>query len=191
MAFVRAPLPPIPAICEELSEEVNMEFSINTMDYTGLELSLNNKVGGQGMFVHFQMANTWKTGRTGLVVKGIKANSDFRGGMAPNKYLDDQKRKGEGKKDFSNFMKDSRGKSVSTYSFKHTLVEGDNGQTFMRMTYNGPAMEMLQTLEIPHPITIPAHISRQFVSKGIIQFQPGVVALDSKIKGFYIPVVIR
>ncbi|WP_143473736.1 hypothetical protein [Flavilitoribacter nigricans] len=38
---------------------------------------------------------------------------------------------------------------------------------------------------------IPAKVPKQFTSKDIIQFQPGTVAFDSKIKGFYIPVVIR
>ena len=52
-------------------------------------------------------------------------------------------------------------------------------------------MEMIQTLEIPRPVTLPAHISKQFIDKGIIQFQPGTVAFDGKIKGFYIPVTIR
>ena len=52
-------------------------------------------------------------------------------------------------------------------------------------------MEMLQTLEIAHPITLPAHISHQFTEDGIIQFEPGTVTMDKKINGFYIPVTIR
>jgi hypothetical protein len=191
MAFVREPLPPIPAICAELSEETELVFSIHTMDYTGVELSLNNKKEGKGMFVHFQMAKTWKTGRTGLVVKNMNASSSLKGGMKPDKYLEDPKRKEKGEKDFSNFMKDKRGKAISTYTFKHTLVEAEDGKTYMRMAYAGAAMEMLQTLEIPHVIPVPAHISKQFVPKGIIQFQPGTYAFDAKINGFYIPVVVR
>ncbi|MEZ4993992.1 MAG: hypothetical protein R2824_26440 [Saprospiraceae bacterium] len=88
-------------------------------------------------------------------------------------------------------MKDKSGRSVSGYSFRQTLVEEKSGKVFMRLSYNGPAMEMIQSLEIPHPVTVPAHISKQFTDKGNIQFQRGTVAFDSKIKGFYIPVEIK
>jgi hypothetical protein len=191
MGFVREPLPPIPAISAEISEEVGFDFSINTMDYSGLEFSLDDEVEGKGMYVEFKMNNAWKTGRPGLVVNGIKTTSSFDKGMSPKKYLEDKKRKNRGGKDFSDFMKDNNGRSVSTYTFMQTLVEGEDGKTYMRMSYDGTAMEMIQTLEIPRPITLPAHISRKFISEGIIQFQRGVVAFDNKIKGFYIPVVIR
>jgi hypothetical protein len=191
MGFVRGPLPPIPTICSEISEEVGFDFSINAMDYSGLELSLDNKVGGKGMYVEFQMNNAWKTGRPGLVVSSIKAEQSFGRGMSPKKYLEDKKRPKKGDKDFSDFMKDKRGKSVSGYTFKQALVEDENGKIFMRMSYDGSDMEMIQTLEIPRPITLPAHISGKFIPRGIIQFQRGVVTFDNKIKGFYIPVVIR
>jgi len=191
MGFVREPLPPIPTICAEISEEVGFDFSINTMDYLGLEFSLDEKVEGKGMYVEFKMNNAWKTGRPGLVVNSIKTESRFDRGMSPKKYLEDKKRPKKGNKDFSDFMKDNKGKPVSTYTFKQTLVEGKNGKTFMRMSYDGSEMEMIQTLEILHPITLPAHISRKFNPRGIIQFQRGVVTFDSKTKGFYIPVLIR
>ncbi|MEZ4993993.1 MAG: hypothetical protein R2824_26445 [Saprospiraceae bacterium] len=73
MGFVREPLPEIPEICAELSAEVQLDFSINTMDYTGIELGLDKKVGGKGMYVQFKMGNAWKTGRTGLVLNGSTA----------------------------------------------------------------------------------------------------------------------
>lgn len=191
MGFVREPLPLIPEISHPISEKVDMKFSINTMNYSGLELALNEKVGGKGMFVQFKMSNAWKTGRTGLVLTGIKNHSDFNIGMPPTAYLNDDKRKTKKEKDFSNFMKDSRGKAISTYTFAHTLVEDKSGKYYMQMSYQGSAMEMLQMLEIPRPVTVPAPVSRKFMPKGIIQFQPGNVAFDSKIKGFNIPVVIR
>jgi hypothetical protein len=191
MGFVREPLPSIPNICAEISEEVGFDFSVNTMDYSSLEFSLDDKVEGKGMYVEFKMNNAWKTGRPGLVVNKIKAESSFGKGMSPKKYLEDTKRPKKGGKDFSDFMKDSKGKSVSKYTFKQTLVEDENGKKFMRMSYDGSEMEMIQTLEIPRPITLPAHISRKFNPLGIIQFQRGVVAFDSKIKGFYIPVLIK
>ena len=111
--------------------------------------------------------------------------------MSPKSYLNDSNREKKGGKDFSDFMKDNKGKNVSTYSFVQTLVEDKKGETYLRMSYAGPAMDMIQTLEIPRPVTVPAHISRKFTSEGIIQFQPGTVAFDPKIKGFYIPVLIR
>ena len=191
MGFVREPLPSIPEISKPISEKVNMKFSINSMNHSGLEFALNERVGGKGMYVQFKMANAWKTGRTGLVLTGIKASSGFKNGMSSKKYLNDANRKAKGSKDFSDFMKDKRGKPVSSYTLQHTLVEGKAGKKYMQMTYSGPSMEMLQTLQITRPVTVPAHISRKFISKGIIQFQPGTVAFDNKIKGFNIPVVIR
>ncbi|WP_425635865.1 hypothetical protein ACPUEN_10640 [Algoriphagus yeomjeoni] len=191
MGFIREPLPPIPTITTEISEEVDFDFSINSIDYSGLELSLNDKVEGKGMYVEFKMNNAWETGRPGLVINGIKAESSFDKGMSPKKYLENKNRPKKGNKDFGDFMEDSKGKSVSTYKFKQTLVEDENGKTFMRMSYDGSEMEMIQTLEIPRPITLPAHISRKFSPNGIIQFQRGVVTFDNKIKGFYIPVLIR
>src|SRR5690606_9743695 len=111
---------------------------------------LKEKVGGKGMFVHFSMANAWKSGRPGLLLQGMSASSGLRG-MSARKYLDDPKRKENKGKDFSDFMQDNAGKPVSAYQFKQTLVEGRNGQTFMLIAYNGPAMEMIQTLEVPRP----------------------------------------
>ncbi|MCB0705193.1 MAG: hypothetical protein KDC34_07775 [Saprospiraceae bacterium] len=191
MGFVRDPLPAIPSICAEISDEVRFDFSINTMDYSGLEFSLKDKVDGKGMFIEFKMNNAWETGRPGLVVNQINTASNFEKRMSPEKYLEDQKRPKKGGRDFSNFMKDNSGRSVSTFTFKQRLVEDENGKLFMRMSYEGSAMEMIQTLEIPRAITIPTHISRRFNSTGTLQFQPGVVAYDSKIKGFYIPVLVN
>lgn len=191
MGFVRQPLPEIPEVRAILSEEVTFPFAINAMDYTGVELGLKEKVAGKGMYVQFRMANAWKTGRPGLVLTGIKETGGFGKGMSPQAYLKDDKREKPGGKDFSSFMKDNKGKEVTTYTFKQTLVEGDKGQMFMQMAYAGPPVEMLQTLEVPRPVTVPAHISQRFIPKGIIQFQPGTVAFDRKIQGFYIPVVVR
>lgn len=191
MGFVREPLPPVPNITAELSDPVKLDFSINSMDYNGVELAMDDKIQGKGMYVQFKMANAWKTGRPGLVVAGIKPSSAFKGGMSPKKYLDDEKRKANRGKDFSDFMKNKKGQPVTSYTFVQTLVEDDKGDTYLRMTYDGPDMEMIQLLEVPRPVTVPAHVSRQFTDEGIIQFQPGTVAFDSKIRGFNIPVVIR
>lgn len=191
MGFQRVELPPVPVICAEISKEVSFNFSINQMDYSSIELGLAEKVNGKGMYVQFKMANAWKTGRPGLVIAGVKPESAMKGGMSPDKYLKDEKRKSQGGKDFSEFMKDKKGKPLGGYTFKQAIVEDEGGKTFMRMTYAGPPMAMIQTLEVPRPITLPAHVSSQFIPKGIIQFQPGTVSLDSKINGFYIPVAVR
>lgn len=191
MGFVREPLPPIPEISAVLSEEVKLDFDINTMNYSGVEFRMKNRMQGKGMYVQFKMDNAWKTGRPGLVLTGVKGNSSFSNGMSPKSYLNDEKRKGKSGKDFSDFMKDRRGNNLSSYSFRQTLVEERSGKKYMQISYSGPAAEMIQTLRIPRPVTIPAHVSRQFIPKGIIQFQPGTVAFDRRSNGFYIPVVIR
>lgn len=187
MGFVREPLPPIPSIRAELSKEVRLDFNVSAVDESGIELESKDKSEGRGMYVQFQMNNAWKTGRPGLVLKGIRTGPGLRNGMSQKEYLE----KGDSGKDFSSVLKDKGGNSISTYSFQQTLVEGNDGKTYMKMTYAGPSTEMIQTLDVAQPVTVPAPVSRQFVDKGIIQFQPGVVAFDSGIKGFYIPVVIR
>ncbi|MEZ4886753.1 MAG: hypothetical protein R3E32_18640 [Chitinophagales bacterium] len=193
IGFVREPLPPIPQIAADVSEEVALDFSINSMNKTGIELAMNEKVKGEGMYVQFRMADVFETGRLGLVLYGIKTTSDFKNGVSPKGYMKSEKPAAVNKKgkDLTIFMKDKQGKDISNYSFSQKLVKGKDGQTYMQMTYNGPAVEMLQTLEVARPITLPAPISRKFLPKGIIQFMPGTVALDPKIKGFYIPVAIK
>ncbi len=193
MAFVRKALPPIPEINSHLSKEVDLIFSVESMDYNDIELSLNNKKDGKGMYINFAMSNAFKTGRAGLIVKNIGERPVLKANMKPKEYLEDKKRKenkGKGR-DFEEFISDKKGKELSSYTFKQTLVEGKDGNTYMQMLYEGSAMNMIEQLEIPHPITIPAHISRQFTDKGIIQFQKGVYALDTKAGGFYIPVLVR
>ena len=61
----------------------------------------------------------------------------------------------------------------------------------MLVAYNGPEMNMIQTLDIPRPVTLPKYISDKFTDKGIVQFKRGKVAFDNRVKGFHIPVEIR
>lgn len=188
MGFQRVDLPPVPEICAEISGEVNLSFVIDKMDYSSLEFALDEKAKGKAMFIEFKMANAFKTGRPGLVLAGIRQERRMKNGMSPQTYRNDAKRKGKKEKDFSIFMKDKKGKAISRYTFKQTLVEGRDGRNYMKMSYSGPAMTMIQTMEIPRPVTLPAHISRRFIPKGTIQFLPGTVAFDTKINGFLIPV---
>ena len=114
--------------------------------------------------------------------------------MKPDEYLADKTRKekkGKKEKDWEDFMTDRSGKALQGYTFNQTLVEGKDGNTYMQMTYKGNAANMIEQLEIPHPLTIPAHISNQFIDKGILQFNRGTYAYDQKIRGFYIPVTIK
>ena len=191
MGFVREPLPEVPEMLTPISPPVNMKFAINTMSSSGVEMSMNNRSTGKGMFVQFKMSNAWKTGRTGLVVTGINSNSNFSRGMSPRAYVNSPTRKRQTAKDFTHFMKDKQGKTIGSYPINHRLVRAKGGQTYLQLTYKGSAMEMLQTLEVPQPITVPAHISRRFVPKGAIQFQRGTVRFDRRINGFNIPVKIR
>ena len=191
MGFVRKPLPPTPEIVEELSPNMPLRFAVNKMDYSGVEMMLDKSATGQTMYAKFQMSNAWKTGRPGLVLQGFGRASAMQRGMSPRQYMADPKRKVSRSKDFSAFMKDKRGKPVSTYNLNHTLVRGKDGRTYLRMTYGGPPMEMLQMLEIPRPITVPGHLARKFVPNGTLQFQRGTVAFDKRINGFTIPVIVK
>lgn len=68
---------------------------------------------------------------------------------------------------------------------------GDNRYKEFGRVRSAKSRARFQTLEVPRPVTLPEHVSRLFVEKGIIQFKPGTVAFDSQSKGFYIPVEIR
>ena len=191
MAMIREPLPEIPEILRPVSDEVPFDFQITSMNYNSVEMGLQRKVGGKDLFVHFGMDNAFKTGRSGLVLKGLSGRPSLAGGMSAQKYLNDENRKKQNENDFSAFMKDRSGKNLTTYKFNQMLEEGRDGNTYMLIAYNGPTMNMIQTLDIQRPVTLPKHISQLFSDEGIIQFKRGKVAFDTQAKGFHIPVEIR
>ncbi len=191
MAMIREPLPEIPEILRPVSDEVPFDFQITSMTASSVEMGLQQKVSGRDMYVKFSMSNAFKTGRPGLVLNGIGGRKSLSGGMSAQKYMQEESKSREKKKGFGDFMRDRRGRSVTAYKFRQMLEEGRDGKTYMLVAYNGPEMNMIQTLEIPRPITLPKYISDKFTDKGIVQFKQGKVAFDSRVKGFHIPVEIR
>lgn len=191
MAMIREPLPEIPEIIRPLSEEVPFDFQITSMTASSVEMGLRQKVSGRDMFVKFSMSNAFKTGRPGLILNGLGGRKSLSGGMSAQKYLQEESKSTDKKKGFGDFMRDRRGRSVTTYKLNQMLEEGRDGKTYMLVAHNGPDMNLIQTLEIPRPVTLPKYISQKFTDKGIIQFRPGKVAFDNGAKGFHIPVEIR
>ena len=191
MGFVREPLTPIPVIETKISEEVKLDFSINSMNTSGLEFALNGALKNQGMYLQFKMNNAWKTGRSGLVLTNMNSKSSFKNGMTPAIYKEQQQQKNSSDPDFRHFMKDKNGKSVNTYSFKQQLVVGKDAKKYLLIAYDGPEMAMIQTLKIPKALTLPDYISSQFVTEGSIQFQPGTFTFDKETNGFYIPIILN
>ncbi len=191
MAMIREPLPEIPEILRPVSDEVPFDFQITSMTASSVEMGLKQKVGGKDMFVKFSMSNAFKTGRPGLVLNGLGSRKSLSGGMSAQKYMQEESKSQDKKKGFGDFMRDRRGRSVTTYKLLQMLEEGQDGKTYMLVAHNGPDMNLIQTLEIPRPVTLPKYISEKFTDQGIIQFKRGKAAFDNRVKGFHIPVEIR
>lgn len=180
-------LPEPPVILRELSPEVKLEFSVNRVDVSEIELSLNGVGADQALFTHFSMSSQWTKGRPGLVLKDMEKTSRMNGrGKDEKAYRQEHAERSD--RDFSRFLNDNQGKAVKTYAFRQTLTEGEDGKTYLRMSYDGRPMPMLQTLQIDQPVAVPAHISRKFIGEGRLQFSKGTVYFDKKINGFWIPV---
>lgn len=189
MSFNRAPLPPTPEISHLMGKEVSLKFKMNKVDYSQVELGLMEN-GPKGLFIKFSMSDAWKGGRLGLTLDGMNDKS-FNIGMPPTVYMKDDKRKSGGGKDFGHFMKDKGGKPVSAYTFKQSVAQGKDGKMYMKMSYVGPDMPMLDMLEIKRNIPVPQHIAGRFqLGKGVTM-KPGKVAFDSSINGFWIPVSLE
>lgn len=185
MGLNRAPLPPTPEISRLLSKEVKLKFKMNKVDYTKVELALAE--GKDKYFVQFSVSDAWKGGRLGLVIDGM-AEKSFNIGMPPSVYEKDEKRKAKGNKDFGQFMRDKKGKAVQFYTFKQTIAEGKDGKTYLKMTYDGPDVPMMDILEVKRPVRIPNKIAKRFgLDKGV-QLQVGKASFDSSINGFWLPI---
>jgi hypothetical protein len=188
--FNRAFLPAPPEIVRQVSAGVSFSFSINRMDLSEVELALNGASGESALFPHFSMSNEWTKGRPGLVLNAMGTTSRFGNrGKRPDDYL---KEIGNGSgKDFSAFMKDNSGKAVKSYTFRQALSEDKDGKMYMKMSYAGRPMPLIQSLTIKQSTAVPRPVSAKFTNKGQIYFLPGTVYLDRKINGFWIPVEIR
>ena len=183
-------LPAPPLILRNISPEIDLEFTINKVGGTEIELSLNGESGANAYFTHFTMSDGWTKGQPGLVLSSMGNTSKMRNrGVGAGAYLNEKKQ--DPKKDFSKFMKDDRGKVVNTYVFNQVLSEGQDGKLYMKIAYKGPRMPLLQTLKLDRPLLVPQHISKKFTDKGQLQFNAGTVYLDKKTNGFWIPVEIK
>lgn len=184
LGFNRAPLPPTPEISRIISKEVKLKFKMNKVDYTSVELALAE--GKDDMFVQFSVSDAWKGGRLGLVVDGMDTQSKAKG-MKPSDYEKQAKREAKAK-DFGQFMKDKKGKPVQHYTFIQEVAEGKDGKTYLKMTYDGPDVPMLDLLEVKNPVTVPNKIARRFGLEKGIQLEPGTAAFDKSINGFWLPI---
>jgi hypothetical protein len=184
LGFNRAPLPPTPEIVRTVGKEVKLKFKMNKVDYTNVELALAE--GKDDLFVQFGVSDSWKGGRIGLTVEGMTEKAKGKG-MKPSDYEKDKKRESKGK-DFGQFMKDKKGKPVQFYTFVQEVAEGKDGKTYLKMTYDGPDVPMLDLLEVKKPITIPTNISKRFgLDKGV-QLEAGTASFDKSINGFWLPI---
>ncbi|MGA7305469.1 MAG: hypothetical protein WBW88_11365 [Rhodothermales bacterium] len=184
LGFNRAPLPPTPEISHLTGKEVKLKFKMNKVDLANVELALAE--GGDNLFVQFSVADSWKGGRLGLVIDGMAEKSKAKG-MKPTDYEKDKKHESKGK-DFGQFMKDKKGKPVKFYTFTQQVAEGKDGKTYLKMSYDGPDVPMLDVLEVKNPVTIPTNIVKRFGLEKGIQLQPGTFAFDKSINGFWLPI---
>jgi hypothetical protein len=184
LGFHRAPLPPTPEIERTLGKEVKLKFKMNKVHYSNVELALAE--GKDDLFVQFGVSDAWKGGRIGLTVEGMTGKSKAKG-MKPSDYEKDEKRASKGK-DFGQFMKDKKGKPVQFYTFIQEVAEGKDGKMYLKMTYDGPDVPMLDLLEVKTPVTIPTNIAKRFgLDKGL-QLEPGTASFDKSINGFWLPI---
>lgn len=178
-------LPAPPSICATLSDEVVLNFTIDKMNISEIEITSTD--GGQPVFIHFSRTNDWAKGKPGLAVTTMARKSTLGNGVAPDQFNRDN----PGNKDFGQFMKDSKGNDVRTYTFRHQIAEGDDGRTYMKMSYDGPKVPLIQLLRFPEDIQVPDHLVQQFEAGGKITFLKGTYHLDRKMNGFWIPVRIE
>ena len=183
--FTLSTLPEPPAIDHFVSDEVDLDFEINKLSMSEIELQLVN--AGSEMFVHFTTTDDWAKGRPGLAVSSMRKQSNFGNkGMTPAAYQAEN----PGNKDFGQFMKDSKGKDVKTYKLRHQLAEGDDGNLYMKMMYVGQKIPLIQVLEFDHPVDVPADLCGRFGDIKGITFNAGTYYLDRKIGGFWLPVTV-
>ncbi len=181
-AFYPGQYPPIPEITKELSSTVKYEFRINKMSTNRVELAHVN--GREPMFINFQLSGSWKTGRPSLVVSTVSPRSQFAKGQNPKSYKNQK-----GEKDFTQFMKDKKGRPVSSYAFSNTVVEGKGGKQYLKMTYSGADIPMIGTLVVKKTTDFPDFVADKFKSDKPIRLKAGTYTFDRSINGFYIELV--
>ena len=167
------PLPP--ENTTELSKTVNLKFKVSNVSSNGVELALNEGGGPNSFYVLFDLSANWAKGDFGLVLNNMSEQSKIKGTSGP-------------KADIGRFEKDNKGKNVQFYEFDQTLVKGEDGVTYMKMTYAGAPMPLIQSLKVAKDLVLPRHIAARFVNKNSLVFKAGQYRLDDSINGFWIPV---
>lgn len=177
--FPETPIPegPMEEYCSLDYSKVDLKFKINKVGTDYLELSLNQGQGSQNLFVQFGYSSGWGKGKWGITMKGIGEQS-----KAPGKPDNTEK--------VGRFLKDNQGKPVNFYTLRHEIVEDGKGQTFMKMTWAGPSMPLLDELVVERAFDIPKSLCNRFGVKGKIQFQAGTCPMNKSINGFMIPIKI-
>lgn len=161
-----------------LSDTVNLEFKVNRMDGISVELSLSEADDSSNYYCLFELSDDWLKGHFGLVLKEMSGSPILKEntGILP---------------DISRFQKDNSGNNISTYSFDHALAEDDKDVTYIRLSYIGPAMPLIESLQVVKNMSLPGHISERFGLDQDIEFQAGKYGLDTNINGFWIPVLLK
>jgi hypothetical protein len=85
-------------------------------------------------------------------------------------------------------MKDEKGKAVQFYTFKQAVAEGKDGKMYLKMTYDGPQVPMLDILEVASPVAIPKKIAKRFDLDKDVKLLPGKASFDKSINGFWLPI---
>lgn len=158
-----------------LSNEVNLKFKVIASDMNSVEMALNEGGGPNNLFVVFDLSENWTKGGFGLVLKNMSNRSSL------------QSRSGR-KPDISRFEKDNNGRRVEFYSFSQELIRDANGNNFIKMSYVGPDMPLIENLQVAGNFQLPRNIAARFVNNGSIEFMAGSYGLDNSINGFWIPV---
>ena len=181
IGFNRSNLPPIPKITAEITKPVNLEYRINKINSKGVELQLLE----EDFYFMFLTSSSWKRGTPGLILQSIRSSSNFPEGMRSDEYIKNQETSGQN--NLSDFMKDSKGREIKTYTFEYAIGEGEKGELYMRISHKGPRMKMIQLLEFREPIEVPSYIAHKFEVEQITM-QPSTCRFDKKMNGFWIPI---
>ena len=176
--FEKETFPEPPENFTVLSDTLSLEFKVNRMDGIGVELSLSEAADTNNLYFLFNLSSEWIKGIFGLVLKDVSGSPILQEdtGITP---------------DISRFEKDNQGNLVSTYPFNNLLVKDDEDVFFIMISYTGPAMPLIGSLEVEKYMSIPVHISEQFGIAEVVEFQTGKYGLDESINGFWIPVLLQ
>lgn len=197
ISFHRTELPPPPVICAELSPKIPMNFKISKIDMTEVEVQLDAPGASEDFFMQLRMGDSWKGGRTGLKINGCSKRSRMKTGTTCSDFKHKMKKRKAAKtrrpakNDFTTFMASKRGQDVDVYEFEYTLTQGKDGILYLKKTYVGPDMPLLNVLEINESVPVPKFISKRFTKKGTLSFIPGNVGLDQRDNSYWIPVKLE